>query len=114
LQRDPEAYLWDVVQAADDIAAFTAGLTEAAYLQSNITQAAVERKFEIIGEALNLLAKSNPEIASRIPDLAKIVGFRNLLIHGHAGIDQHIVWTNTRQSLLSLRKAAAELLDERG
>jgi uncharacterized protein with HEPN domain len=70
LQRDPEAYLWDVVQSADDIVAFTAGLTEATNLKSAITQAAVERKFEIIGEALNLLAKSNPDIASRIPEFA--------------------------------------------
>ena len=33
------------------------------------TQAAVERKFEIIGEAINQLHKTHPELAERIPRL---------------------------------------------
>jgi len=42
----------------------------------------VERKFEIIGESLNQLAKQDPASASRIPRIEEIVAFRNLLIHG--------------------------------
>ncbi|MBR1087607.1 hypothetical protein JQ621_08960 [Bradyrhizobium manausense] len=44
----------------------------------------MERQFEIIGEALNRLSKDAPDIAGRVPDLRKIVSFRNLLIHGYA------------------------------
>jgi uncharacterized protein with HEPN domain len=52
MERDPRVYLWDVQDAADDIAQFTADLDFASYEQSKLVRAAVERKFEIIGEAL--------------------------------------------------------------
>lgn len=50
-------------------------------------QAAVERKFEVIGEALNQLAKLDPSLAARIADLPQIVAFRNQLIHGYATVN---------------------------
>ena len=52
----------------------------------------MERQFEIIGEALNRLSKEAPDLARRVPDLRKIVGFRNVLIHGYAVIDDGRVW----------------------
>ena len=53
---------------------------------TGMAQAAVERKFEIIGEALNQLAKLDGAMAARIPDLPQVVAFRNQLIHGYANI----------------------------
>jgi uncharacterized protein with HEPN domain len=44
-------------------------------------RAAVERQFEIIGEAVSQLTSSAPSVARRIPDIAEIVAFRDLLIH---------------------------------
>jgi uncharacterized protein with HEPN domain len=82
LQRDPRAFLWDVREAALAIQSFTAGMDARAYADSPVTQAAVERKFEVIGEALNQLAKVDPALAARIPDRSQIVAFRNQLIHG--------------------------------
>jgi hypothetical protein len=41
--------------------------------------------FEIIAEALSQIAKLDPPLAQRIPDLRQIVAFRNLLIHGCRG-----------------------------
>jgi hypothetical protein len=38
-------------------------------------QAAVERKFEIAGEALNRLSKLRPDVAARISDLSHVVVF---------------------------------------
>ena len=62
LRRDPRAYLWDVREAANAIVEFTDGISEASYAASAITHSAVERKFEVIGEALNLLSKIRPRI----------------------------------------------------
>lgn len=108
LRRDPRAYLWDVREAANAIVEFTDGISEASYAASAITHSAVERKFEVIGEALNLLSKSDPALASRIPELDKIVSFRNLLIHGYAVVDHGRVWAITRQEL---RHYAKQLQD---
>jgi uncharacterized protein with HEPN domain len=48
---------------------------------------AVERNFEIIGEAVGRLAKLDPDTSSRIGQYAQIIAFRNLLIHGYDLID---------------------------
>jgi len=79
MHRDPRAFLWDVQAAAQAIHAFTADLDSKAYLGNELVQAAVERKFEVIGEALNQLAKLAPATAGRIPDVPQIVAFRNQL-----------------------------------
>ncbi|WP_234263316.1 HepT-like ribonuclease domain-containing protein [Hydrogenophaga sp. NFH-34] len=57
MQRDPRVFLWDVREAAQAIQSFTAGLDVKGYVGNELVQAAVERKFEVIGEALNQLAK---------------------------------------------------------
>jgi uncharacterized protein with HEPN domain len=56
MQRDPRAFLWDVREAARSIQSFTVGLDAATYTGNELVQAAVERKFEVIGEAHNQLA----------------------------------------------------------
>ncbi len=80
--RDPRAYLWDVKQAAEAIQQFTTGLDTKGYAEDALVRAAVERQFEIIGEALNRLSKVDPEMADRIPHLRAIFGFKNVFIHG--------------------------------
>jgi len=89
--RDPRAFLWDVAEAARAIHVFTAGMDAQSYSDSALVNAAVERKFEIIGEALNQLSKIDAAMAARIPDILKIVAFRNQLIHAYAGIDSSLV-----------------------
>ena len=56
MPRDARAFLWDVRQAADNIAAFIRGKTEQAYANDELLHSAVERQLEIIGEALNQLS----------------------------------------------------------
>jgi len=51
-------------------------------------RSAVERQFEIIGEALGTLARVDATIAARIPEFRDIVAFRNILIHGYAILDR--------------------------
>ena len=53
MQRDPRAFLWDVRESALAIQTFTTGLDKTDYENNELVQAAVERKFEVIGEALN-------------------------------------------------------------
>lgn len=62
-------------------------------------RSAVERQFEVIGEALNRLSRIDPEVAERIDDRARIVAFRNVLIHGYATIDDAIGWEVATQRL---------------
>jgi uncharacterized protein with HEPN domain len=114
MRRDVRAYLWDVQQAADAISKFSSGLDLAAYSRSELVQSAIERKFEIIGEALSQLSKIDADLATRIPNCAQIIAFRNILIHGYAAIQQERVWRVVEVSLPELRRSVALLLDELG
>lgn len=47
---------------------------------------------EIIGEALRNLRRVDEDLAGRIPHVHKIIGMRNVLVHGYAQVDSSIVW----------------------
>ena len=112
MERDPRAYLWDVREAAGAILEFSAGKTFEDYASDRMLRSAVERQFEIVGEALNQLCKIEPQWADRIPDVPQIVAFRNLLIHGYASVNDLTVWRTIQDSLPSLYITVTELLDE--
>jgi len=114
MQRDPRAYLWDVRESALSIQSFVAGLDMATYADNAMAQAAVERKFEIIGEALNQLSKLDPAMAARIPDLPQVVAFRNQLIHGYASVNVSTVWNIAQNALPALLESVQALLKELG
>lgn len=86
MDRDARSFLWDIQDAANAIVRFTTGLNVEAFAENEVVHAAVERKFEIIGEALNQLSKLDPILVRRIPDFRDIISFRNLLIHGYAAV----------------------------
>ncbi len=114
MHRDARSYLWDIQRAGDAIPIFTTGLDMEAYAETEVVHSAVERKFEIIGEALGLLSKLDPLLARRIPDVRNIIAFRNVLIHGYAAVDHNRVWRILRVSLPDLLIAVAALLDDDG
>jgi uncharacterized protein with HEPN domain len=76
-----------------------------------LLRSAVERQFEIIGEALARLRQVDPVLAATIPELPRIVAFRNVLIHGYATVDNELVWGVVEGHLLSLLRTLAHLLD---
>ena len=90
---------------------FVVGHDFEAFSASVLLQSAIERQFEIIGEALKQLSKVAPDIASKIPDCGQIIAFRNILIHGYAVLDKAIVWKVVHQHLLALEKTVQHLLD---
>ena len=111
MQREPAAFLWDVHESALRIREFVVGHDFEAFSASVLLQSAIERPFEIIGEALKQLSKVAPDIASKIPDCGQIIAFRNILIHGYAVLDKAIVWKVVHQHLPALEKTVQHLLD---
>jgi uncharacterized protein with HEPN domain len=114
MEHDPRAFLWDVRHAAQRIETFVQDRGLADDLADPMLRSAVERQFEIIGEALNRLSRSAPDIAARIPDLSRAVAMRNILIHGYAQVDNEAVWRTLQTDLPALRTRVAELLTELG
>jgi uncharacterized protein with HEPN domain len=110
MRRDPQAYLWDVRNAAEKIETFVRGRTLDDFRHDVLVQSAVERQLEIIGEALNQLAGAAPSLAGEIPDLRRLVGLRNILIHGYAVVDYELIWRAVHENLPALRTAVDRLM----
>lgn len=109
MPRDVRAFIWDARQAIDHVLTFVEGRSWTDYAENLLLRSAVERQLEIIGEALNRLSKEDPATAGRIQDLARIVAFRNILVHGYAMVDDRIVWEVVITRLEPLRETLVAL-----
>ncbi|MBU0518032.1 DUF86 domain-containing protein [bacterium] len=110
MKRDPKAYLFDIREAVDHIIEFTGETSPEEFLTNELIKAAVERKFAIIGEALMRIRDEYPEILAQITDSEKIIGFRNVLVHGYDIIDPATVWSAITKNLPVLSKEVSALL----
>ncbi len=103
-------HLHDIREAAAAIKDFVAGKGFDDYSADELLRSGVERKFEIIGEALNRIQRADPELLSRIRDHRAIISFRNILAHGYDSIDDRIVWGIVEEDLERLLEDVQDLL----
>jgi uncharacterized protein with HEPN domain len=112
MRLESKKYLFDILQAAGNLRQFTQDKAFSDYESDALLRSAVERQFEIIGEALRRLAKEDPETAGRIAEYSRIISFRNILIHGYAEIDDRLVWDILQSKLPTLLEQVQSLLDD--
>ena len=110
MQLEATKYLQDIRTAADLIANFTIAKSFSDYAADQMLRSAVERQFEIIGEAMSRLSDLDRSLAESIPESRRIIAFRNLLIHGYASVDNRIVWGVVEGKLPGLREKISELI----
>ena len=80
------------------------------YLADEMFRSAVERKLEIIGEAMGRIAKRAPEVAQQISAHRQIVNFRNVLSHEYDEISHEQVWQVVQHDLPTLRTEVEAIL----
>ncbi len=100
----------DALEACRAIQGFVAGRTFADYKRDLMLRSAVERQFETIGEALNHAEIEQPELTTSIPDLRRIVGLRNRIIHGCDSVDDQLLWQTVQSHVPSLAQQLEQLL----
>lgn len=104
--------LLDICEAGQSITRSTFGKRQDEYSADRLLRRAIEREFEIIGEALHRLERLDPATAQRIPELREIIDFRNRITHGYDTIDDSVVWGVVKDFLPSLVQQATLLLAE--
>lgn len=104
--------LRDILKAGKAIQKFTAGASLTQYAESDLLRSAVERQFTILGEALVRLRDIDDEWVDRIPDARRIIGFRNVLVHGYDVIADDRIWDAIQTNLPGLLDLVGDLLDE--
>ncbi len=85
-------HYFDALTAARAIHIFADGKTFDDYRSSDLLSSAIERKFEIIGEALNRIKRQYPEDLQAIGDWPGNIGFRNILAHAYDHVEDAVVW----------------------
>ena len=108
MEHDPRTLLFDIAQSCRNIREFTRGLDLEGYTDSTLVKSAVERQFTIIGKALNRLRQVDGSIYNQIPQAGKIIGFRNILVHGYEVVSDQLVWDIVKNHLDALAKICEE------
>lgn len=108
MKPESSKLIFDIREAINAIHDFTENMTLDDYLNDEKTRAAVERKFEVVGEACTRLRERDPELFSEIPSAPQIIGFRNRLIHGYDHVDDAIVWDIIAHKIPELKDALPE------
>ncbi|MFZ4779197.1 MAG: DUF86 domain-containing protein [Terrimicrobiaceae bacterium] len=102
--------LESILQQGREIQSFVTGMGLDSYMKDSKTRLAVERSFEIIGEALNRASKVDPETIEAIQNYRQIISFRNILAHCYDNIEDKIVWGIIEETLPVLLEKVESLL----
>lgn len=113
MKADSGAHLHDIFHAGHAIKEFVAGKSFEAYATDEMLRSAVERKFEIMGEALNRIRRDDPELLAHIREHRDIISFRNILVHGYDSIDDRIVWGVIEEDLDNLLEDVNRLIEQK-
>ena len=107
-------YLLHMLEAADRILEYTAGVTEEQFVANQMLQDAVVRNIEIIGEAANNLLEVGPGFAAKYPSIpfAQIYGMRNRVAHGYFAVSTAMIWDSVQVDVPALRTEIVRVLKE--
>ena len=104
-------YLYDIQEAISSIFSYLGEKRDFnLYLDNKMLRRAVEREFEIIGEAMNRINKKDPNIP--VSYKMQIISMRNRVIHGYDKIDDGIVWGVIVKYLPILQQEIDTLLNQ--
>ena len=111
MQRSLRKLGHDILQACEELKAFT-GSKELEDLECDRgLQLILEREFEIIGEALYRMRGLDEVTFDRISQGHRIIGTRNLLAHGYDIVEHVILWDALHQDLPILENEIRQLLE---
>ncbi len=109
MDNEIKKYLFDIQESIDSIQKYLGDQRDfKVYLASKMLRRAVEREFEIIGEAMSRIEKLDPTI--EISAKRQIISMRNRVIHSYDKIDNEIVWGTIVRHLPTLKIEIDKLL----
>ena len=107
--RPDRLYLLDIVEAADRVDVHLAERDRETFLADITRQAAVLHELTVIGEAANRISETLRQEHPGTP-WAKIVSFRNVVVHEYFGLNWEIVWDTATELVPELRRQVAAVL----
>ena len=103
------AYLWDMLQAARSILGFTDRTTYETFSNDEMLRMAVERGFQILGDAARRVSEAFRSAHSEIP-WKGIIAQRNVIVHDYLRLDPERIWEVIQKDLSPLVRELERLL----
>lgn len=111
MKDEIKKFLFDINEASNSIFDYLGDKRDFfEYEQNKMLRRAVEREFEIIGEAINNILKIDSDF--QIKNARRIVDLRNLVIHGYDKVDNAIIWGIISKDLPQLRNEIEQLIEQ--
>ena len=107
--RGPERHLRDILESINLINEFIGVMDFPAYQRDEKTRAAVERKIQILTEAVIRLEAEGPEAFPEI-DWMGYRGMDNYLRHSYHRVSDEIVWNTVQDDLPRLKDIVEKAL----
>ena len=109
MELEIKKYLFDIQESIASIEQYLGDKRDFnIYASNKMLRRAIEREFEIIGEAMNRINKLDSSIS--ISSKRQIVGMRNRVIHGYDKIDDALIWGTIVRHLPKLKEEIIQLL----
>lgn len=105
-------YLQDVLDAISDLQSCFVGFPNRYDLfeRDIMRKCVVERKVEIMGEAINRIRKVDTEVA--IPNARAIIDTRNRIIHAYDNVQPEFLWSLVIRHIPELKKDVERIISE--
>ena len=106
------AYLQDILDAISDVESFFADypMRYDVFEKDYLRRSAVERKAEIMGEAMNRIKKADSTV--EIPNARAIIDTRNRIIHANDNVRPEFMWSLVVRHIPELKKDVESILSE--
>ena len=106
--KDDKIYIEHILKSIDRIEAYLSGKDHQSFSDDFMTQDAVVRQLEIIGEATKRISKELRNINPQVP-WSDMAGMRDILIHDYIDVDIDIVWKTASESIIKLKSLLLNL-----
>ncbi|MEM8894286.1 MAG: DUF86 domain-containing protein [Bacteroidota bacterium] len=108
MTKEDEIYVEHITNALRTIVEYTRTLNRTSFLDSQITQDAVIRQLEIVGEATKRISQRLKDINPDVP-WKEMAGMRDKLIHDYIDVDLWVVWDTVQSDVPKLMKLLNDL-----
>ncbi len=105
-------HLQDVLDAINEMQSCFVGFPNRFDLfeQDLMRRCVVERKTEIMGEAINRIRKKDPTF--EIPNAKEVINTRNRIIHGYDSVETEFLWGLVVRHIPELKKNIERIIAE--
>lgn len=107
-------YLFDIKRAIDEVESFFVDypMRYEVFENDYLRRSAVERKTEIMGEAINRILKIQRDFL--LPNAKAIIDTRNRIIHGYDSVKPEFLWGLVIRHIPQLKKDVERIIAENG